>query len=214
MRLGPPTQTRFAIKSCAAILEPDLKVREAALRTLAADPKAAELSPASAVLLASALRSLKAPEPAVGLLRAVVGRHPDDVWANYELATALTELRPSARDEAVRFGTAARSLRPETVHALAHLLAQMGAVPRHWRFSPIWPPAGPTTSATWPVTVTASRSVAAPKRLQFSSEPSRSHGRPHNSDLTKPNRTGISVRRSLVGASSTKRSPNTAQRSG
>ncbi|MGO9470013.1 MAG: tetratricopeptide repeat protein [Isosphaeraceae bacterium] len=116
----------FRDKVRAAILEPDVKAREAALRTLAADPEAPVLPPPSAVLLATALRSLKAVEPAVALLRAVVGRHPDDVWANYVLADALRELRPAPREEAVRYYTAARSLRPETAHALAHLLDEMG----------------------------------------------------------------------------------------
>ena len=47
-------------------------------------------------------------------------------WANYVLADALSELRPAAREEAVRYYTAARSLRPETAHVLAHLLDEMG----------------------------------------------------------------------------------------
>jgi serine/threonine-protein kinase len=116
----------FRDKVRAAILEIDVKDPEAALRTLAADPKASELPPPSALLLASALRSLKAVEPAIPLLRAVVGRHPDDVSVNYELAAALTELRPPAREEAVRYYTAARSLRPEGAHQLAHLLEEIG----------------------------------------------------------------------------------------
>src|SRR5262249_19291923 len=110
----------------AAILEPDAKSREAALRKLAGQPEAANLSPSSAVLLASALRKLKAIEPAVAVLRAVVLRHPQDIWANYVLAGALGELRPPQREEAVRYYTAARSLRPQTAHSLAHLLDEMG----------------------------------------------------------------------------------------
>jgi tetratricopeptide (TPR) repeat protein len=116
----------FRDKVRAAILEIDVKDPEAALRTLAADSKARELPPPSAVLLASTLRSLKAVEPAIALLRAIVGRHPDDVSVNYELAAALTELGPPAREEAVRYYTAARSLRPEGAHRLAHLLEEMG----------------------------------------------------------------------------------------
>ena len=54
------------------------------------------------------------------------GRHPGDVWVNYALAEALDRLRPSAREEAVRYYTAARALRPETAHELAHLLERMG----------------------------------------------------------------------------------------
>jgi len=110
----------------ASLMDPDVKAREAALRTLAADPKAALLPPPSAVLLSAALRDLNAVEPAIALLRAVVGRHPDDIGANYVLADALTTLRPAAREEAVRYYTAARSLRPEAAHVLAHLLDDMG----------------------------------------------------------------------------------------
>jgi len=116
----------FRDKVRAAILERDVKAQETGLRKLAAEPEAAVLPPTSAVLLASALRKLKAVEPAVTVLRAVVGRHPQDVWANYVLAATLTDLRPPAREEAVRYYTAARSLRPETAHALAHLLDEMG----------------------------------------------------------------------------------------
>jgi tetratricopeptide (TPR) repeat protein len=116
----------FRDKVRAAILEIDVKDPEAVLRTLAADPKAGELPPPSAVLLASTLRSLKAVEPAIALLRAIVGRHPDDVSVNYELAAALTELRPPALEEAVRYYTVARSLRPEAAHQLGHLLVEIG----------------------------------------------------------------------------------------
>src|SRR5262249_32825857 len=60
------------------------------------------------------------------LLRPATGRFPGDVWVNYALAGALDRLRPAAREEAVRYYTAARALRPETAHELAHLLERMG----------------------------------------------------------------------------------------
>ncbi|MGO9917588.1 MAG: tetratricopeptide repeat protein [Isosphaeraceae bacterium] len=122
-RVADPDPFRDKVR--AALLEPNNNAREA-LRKLAADPKAAELAPPSAVLLASAVRDLVAVEPAVVLLRAVVGRHPDDFWANYVLADAMSTLRPPAREEAVRYYTAARSLLPEVAHNLAHLLDKMG----------------------------------------------------------------------------------------
>ena len=62
----------------------------------------------------------------MALLRPAVGRHPGDVWVNYYLARALDEPAPSAREEAARYYTAARALRPETAHELAHLLERMG----------------------------------------------------------------------------------------
>src|SRR5262249_29947301 len=51
-------------------------------------------------------------------------RHPRDVWVNFELAGVLEKL--SRRDEAIRFYTAARAIRPETAHWLAHLLEASG----------------------------------------------------------------------------------------
>jgi tetratricopeptide (TPR) repeat protein len=95
----------------------------AAMKALAADPQVAELPPASAVLLAAALRD---DATAVTLLRAAASRHPDDVWVNFELATRLDQLRPPARDEQVRYYSAARAVRPETAHELAHVLTNLG----------------------------------------------------------------------------------------
>jgi hypothetical protein len=62
----------------------------------------------------------------VALLCAAVGRHPGDVWVNYHLARALDKLRPPARDEVVRYHTAARTLRPKTAHTVAHRLQHTG----------------------------------------------------------------------------------------
>ena len=59
------------------------------------------------------------------LLESAAQRHPDDVWINYNLAEVLAGL-PTRREEAVRYYTAARALRPETAHNLGHLLDQMG----------------------------------------------------------------------------------------
>jgi serine/threonine-protein kinase len=116
----------FRDKVRAALLETDSKAREAALRTLAADPKSGDLPPASAVLLASALRYSSAPDLAITFLRSVAGRHPDDGWINYELATALAALGGAARDEAVRYFSVARALRPQSAHDFAHLLDEIG----------------------------------------------------------------------------------------
>ena len=61
----------------------------------------------------------------MALFRTAVFRHPDDVWVNYFLAEALERLHPPAREEAVRYFTAARALRPGTAHDLANLLERM-----------------------------------------------------------------------------------------
>src|SRR5262249_62193881 len=53
-------------------------------------------------------------------------RHTSDIWISHTLAAALEKLRPGALEEAVRYYTVARALRPETAHALAHLLERMG----------------------------------------------------------------------------------------
>ena len=61
---------------------------------------------------------------AESVLRRAQQRHPGDVWVNYELGTVLEKL--SRRDEAIRFYTAARAIRPETAHELAHALEKRG----------------------------------------------------------------------------------------
>ncbi len=119
-RAADPDPFRDRVR--AALLQSDTKAQETDLVKLAKDPEAPRLPPESALLLATALRDLKTFEPAVELLRAVTGRHPRDVWANYELAAMLQEFQPTAREEAARYYTAARALQPETGHALAHLL--------------------------------------------------------------------------------------------
>jgi serine/threonine-protein kinase len=97
----------------------------AAMKALAADPKAAELPPASVVLLAAVLEDHAM---AVTMLRGAASRHPDDVWVNYALAYRLGWLRPAPREEQVRYYSAARAVRPDTAHELAHLLETMGRV--------------------------------------------------------------------------------------
>jgi serine/threonine-protein kinase len=110
----------------AILLAEDRKSQVEALKALAAAPEAAELPAPTAVLLGTILFHLGQGEAAVALLRTAAGRFPGDVWVNYALATALDSLRPAAREEAVRYYTAARALRPETAHELAHLLERMG----------------------------------------------------------------------------------------
>jgi tetratricopeptide (TPR) repeat protein len=103
----------------------DIRRQGAALRVLSEDGQVAELPPASILQLASALREAGDPEAAVSLLESAAQRYPDDVWINYNLAVVLAGF-PTRREEAVRYYTAARALRPETAHNLGHLLDQMG----------------------------------------------------------------------------------------
>jgi tetratricopeptide (TPR) repeat protein len=120
-RAADPDPYRDEVR--AAVLDSDEAARESALHKLAADARVAELPPASAVLLAATLKDVDAK---TRLLRTAASRHPDDVWVNYDLARVLDEQRPSAHEEAVRYYSAARALRPETAHELAHLLERMG----------------------------------------------------------------------------------------
>jgi tetratricopeptide (TPR) repeat protein len=51
---------------------------------------------------------------------------PGDVWVNYNLARLLEQLHPPRTEEAIRFYSVARGLRPETAHELAHALERRG----------------------------------------------------------------------------------------
>ena len=58
------------------------------------------------------------------MLRRAQQLYPGDVWINHELGKVLESRgRP---DEAIRFYTAARAIRPETAHELAHALEKRG----------------------------------------------------------------------------------------
>jgi Flp pilus assembly protein TadD len=96
------------------------------LRELVSTAKVADLPTASVLLLGRALTAAGENELAIKLLREAQRLHPGDVWLNYELAEALGKQLPSQWPEAVRFYTAARSLRPEIGHALGHALQAMG----------------------------------------------------------------------------------------
>jgi serine/threonine-protein kinase len=109
----------------ALVEHPDIRKEGAALRALSQDRHVTELPPASVLQLASALRQAGDPATAVALLESAAQRYPDDVWINYHLAEVLAEL-PKRSEEAVRYYTAARALRPETAHNLGHLLDHMG----------------------------------------------------------------------------------------
>jgi serine/threonine-protein kinase len=95
------------------------------LQALSQDQQVAELPPASILQLASALREADDPAAAVSLLESAAQRYPGDVWINYQLAEVLAGF-PARREEAVRYYTAARALRPESAHNLGHLLDRMG----------------------------------------------------------------------------------------
>ena len=113
---------RHALRT--ALDQPDGAARLAALKGLVKDARFDELGPVSLDLLGNALTAAGDRAAAEAVLREAQRRHPDDVWVNYNLAGVLAA--PGRTDEAVRYYTAARSIRPETAHELAHALEQRG----------------------------------------------------------------------------------------
>ena len=100
--------------------------RARALQALARAAKFEELGPISLHLLGSALtrNSMGDPTVAESVLRRAQQLYPGDVWINHELGRVLESRgRP---DEAIRFYTAARAIRPETAHELADALEKRG----------------------------------------------------------------------------------------
>ena len=94
------------------------------MQALAKTAKFDELGAISLHLLGTGLNDAGDSARAESVLRTAQQRHPRDVWVNYALGTVLEKL--SRRDEAIRFYTAARSIRPETAHELAHALENRG----------------------------------------------------------------------------------------
>jgi serine/threonine-protein kinase len=82
------------------------------------------IGPVSLDLLARTLVICGDPAAAETVLRKAQRRHPDDVWVNFGLARVLE--KRARREEAIRYYTAARTIRPETAHELAHALDANG----------------------------------------------------------------------------------------
>ncbi len=108
----------------AALLQTDKSARLAALQATARSARFDERGAVSLDLLGTALDNCGDPATAETVLRAAQRRHPGDVWVNYDLAEVCK--KRNQRDDAVRFYTAARAIRPETAHTLAHLLVGKG----------------------------------------------------------------------------------------
>jgi eukaryotic-like serine/threonine-protein kinase len=102
----------------------DHAARRAALRVLATNAPYDTLGPISLDLLGRALKDAGDAAEAEGVLRRAQERHPGDVWVNYDLARTLEKL--ARREDAIRFYTAARAIRPDTAHELAHALGSKG----------------------------------------------------------------------------------------
>jgi serine/threonine-protein kinase len=107
-----------------ALDQSDKAARLAGLRSLARTAKFDELGAINFQLLGNGLFDAGDGALAESVLRTGQERHPGDVWVNYSLGKVLENR--SRRDEAIRFYTAARSIRPETAHSLAHVLEERG----------------------------------------------------------------------------------------
>src|SRR5262249_28646966 len=117
-----PDSWRNALRT--ALDQPDRAARLTALKGLVRDARFDELGPVSLDLLGSALDAAGDRAAAEAVLRGAHRRHPDDVWGNYNLARVREAL--GRTDEALRYYTAARSIRPETAHELTHALENRG----------------------------------------------------------------------------------------
>jgi tetratricopeptide (TPR) repeat protein len=102
----------------------DRSARLARLTALTASVAEQVLPPVSFDLLGKALSNLGAKTEAESVLRRGRRAYPSDVWLNYDLGRALEQL--SRGEEAIRYYTAARTIRPETAHELAHALRNQG----------------------------------------------------------------------------------------
>jgi tetratricopeptide (TPR) repeat protein len=123
-RIADPDEIRDRLRRLwsEAILE---SLREPLLQLAKeADPRS--WPPATLIMLAHGLARAGDQATAVDLLGRAQAEHPADVWINYNLAWYLEQFHPPRTDEAIRFYSVARTLRPETAHELAHLLGSRG----------------------------------------------------------------------------------------
>jgi tetratricopeptide (TPR) repeat protein len=123
-RVTDPEATRDRLRQLWS--EPDLKAQRQPLLQLAREADPHGWPPASLTLLAGALGDAGERDAAADLLRRSQAEHPGDVWLNYNLGRVLEELHPPRTEEAIRFYSVARALRPETAHELAHALDRRG----------------------------------------------------------------------------------------
>jgi serine/threonine-protein kinase len=100
----------------------DLARRQATWRVLAEAAAVEGLPVASVQLLAEGLRRSGAGAEAEAVLRRGQRRHPSDPWLNYALGHLLHKRAEPDLAEAVRYYEAARAVRPEIGHDLAHAL--------------------------------------------------------------------------------------------
>jgi eukaryotic-like serine/threonine-protein kinase len=106
-----PEPQRNALR--ALLEQTDLTAHLPKLTALAAEAKIFDLGASTPMLLARSLVSASDPKTAITVLRKSVVRYPGDLWTNLELAELLRQSPATQGDEAIRFYTAVRALRPE-----------------------------------------------------------------------------------------------------
>ncbi len=121
-RIADPEPWRNQLRTALDLS--DKPARKSALEALARNAKLDELGAISLQLLGTGLSAAGDNARAESVLRAAQNRHPRDVWVSFELGRVLQ--KQSRRDEAIRFYTAARAIRPETAQALAFALEDRG----------------------------------------------------------------------------------------
>src|SRR5262249_20665640 len=107
-----------------ALEQPPGADRTAALRRVAEGAHFDDWPAVNLDLLGRALTNAGDPKAAETVFRQGQRRYPGDVWLNYDRAQCLERL--ARLDEAIRYYTAARAIRPETAHELAHALEAKG----------------------------------------------------------------------------------------
>jgi tetratricopeptide (TPR) repeat protein len=138
----PPDDTTWRdLLRIARAADPDVarnQIRKAlqqrdrrALEKWTASDEAVRLPPSTVLLVVRVLRGLQAAEPgksrgeltphplAIRLLKKAQRKHPQDFWLNHELGWHLASVRPPQWDEAIRYYSIARALRPHS--ALVHV---------------------------------------------------------------------------------------------
>src|SRR5207244_1453434 len=121
-RVADPDPWRNKLRD--ALDQADKAARLAELKALAESAKSEDRGAISLHLLGTSLSAAGDHTLAESVLRRAHQRHPRDLWVNYALAGVLTKL--SRLDESIRFYTAARAIRPESAHELAHVLEKRG----------------------------------------------------------------------------------------
>ncbi len=103
----------------ADVSRPDLKASRESNLAMA---RLADLPAATALLLAHVLVLANETTAAMAMLQDAVMRHPENPWLAYELAGRLRQQTPPRTDEAIRYYSVARALRPELVFELGATL--------------------------------------------------------------------------------------------